>query len=1831
MVPRCFGDRAGVLASGGTWNTTASNWRDSVGVTNQAWSNATGSVDLAVFGDGTTGNVPGSVTVQGPITVNAIRFDAPTGFGGPALFSSTSSDVMTFAGANPSIKVRAFPFDDLAFVTMNVAMAGSNGLTVAFDNANGGTRGTVVFGDGGTNMPNTLTGGITVAGNTTLGVQIVSTIPPSTALPAGFTSHNPLGTNQVTLQTGAELNVIGSSTTLPGLSGRVFDIVSPTTGLPLALANTSRVDYTQTATGANFYLATKNVNGVLGNVVTVASTADLRTLNAVSGTGIQPTTTITGVSSGASIGSIATVGTNVLRVTSTADFVVGQPVSGVGIPAGSVVLAIVDSTHFTLGNQLGGPVNVTVADPNIVLPPVIRLSLPVLQLNPTITVRPTSVATGLPTSRTHVVANSLAGGAASAINFQNKAGATATKASYAVQWNGTFLIGTAGAYSFFSSSDDGSRIYIDGVLVLNNDGGKGATDLSSAPINLATGRHSIRIDYIQSASGAGETLAYSGPDTGDFSGLTPGDKRYARVVMTASGTADLQQAEVNTNGGASTHLQLNNAITVTGDSTISMSPGTGGDFTGVQLGALTINTGRTLSVRALDLIGNPVLANDLGFGKTASFGGASTTVFGDAVGGNGTVTITAGSANTNYVFDPEGNDPFENPYSTANVNFSSAVSDGGRNMNIRLNGAGRFSFSQTGAANLLGQGTSIEVGGITADLDNTAGISLRTVPSSLVLVGSTAAGAFNPIGSALIRLNGGNLVLDSKGATTAGIGPTFNNAVSVQGDGVIQSVVNAAITTLGGDSFLLSSTTSTSGLGTTVTVASTAGLRIGQLVKGVGIAPGTVISSIDSATTFKLSAAATVSATNTLSYGNGIKIESGKTLTLDAIAGGRPAGDPGATLVILGDIVGDNTTTLAFRSTLMNSASLGTVPLPQVGFATATKGTVILKGDNSGFLGNVSVEIGANVRIEDVFALSNKDISVSQNVLTFALDGDGTGGAETFAFNNRFTVNSSSTVAVGRAGTTYAPYFITASNKTMQMDSLTMGTAAGTVFTLSNANGYGVTFLGTTQLSQNAAGFSVTTATASNLVPGLALNGKVTGAFGFSKTGAGTLVLNNLLDQNVVSNRNDFGGVANLANTSGAIGTNTLTTNSTVSLVVGTPITQVGTTVPAGTFVTSIINGNTFTINNLLGAALSGATLQITRAIDIAAGVVAAAKDTDLGDSRNVIILSGANATFRAIGTFSTAHVFTFTSASSIFEVTSGNTLTITSGLNLPVIAGLTQNLTKSNAGALVLTQPLTGWKGVFTVTQGSLVIKNANALSYDPVGATAADPRNTVISEGRGSEVVFDLAGSGTSDIKEPFQITMANNTTRTGLNSRGILRNQSGTNTLTGVLNLSGDATSNDARNVMMVGVDTGSSLTIAGSIRYEVTTRQTGAMNLYLSASGTGVGTLASSLANIAAASNSKEVTSLVKIGTGTWNITKADVFRLNLATTTTNNSTLVTVGDTTGFYAGMTLTGNPNIPVGATVQSIVDRTSFILTSPAIGNGTVTTLYASPASNITSIIIDAGTFGLLGAGSLSVSGTGTVSVNPGATLNLNNSLTTSAADNVTDRLGLRPLSLFGGRLNLIGNAAAASSEQTGTFTFGSGNSVVTVTPNAAQSSTLTMGISTTVARAAGATALFRGTNLGNAAAPNTAVIVGPAAANGLTYIGQLGGTGSTNKSILPWALVDTNVNGSGVSFATANSALSTTTTGVNPLRALSASEMSTALTSLANVALATNAAVPVPITVNSLTLQSGGGVTITSPHILTVESGGILALTGNAGINGGQLSTGGGENSSFTPLVI
>ncbi len=136
-------------------------------------------------------------------------------------------------------------------------------------------------------------------------------------------------------------------------------------------------------------------------------------------------------------------------------------------------------------------------------------------------------------------------------------------------WTGVLNITTGGVYTFQTTSDDGSLLYVDGTQVVNDDGPHGM-QTASGTIDLTAGNHLVTVQYVQAGGGAGIIAQYSGADTGD--------------AMIDLGS---RSGSVSTGGP----LDLPNALNVTADSSVQL-PDSGGP---ASLASLVMG-GQTLHV-----------------------------------------------------------------------------------------------------------------------------------------------------------------------------------------------------------------------------------------------------------------------------------------------------------------------------------------------------------------------------------------------------------------------------------------------------------------------------------------------------------------------------------------------------------------------------------------------------------------------------------------------------------------------------------------------------------------------------------------------------------------------------------------------------------------------------------------------------------------------------------------------------------------------------------------------------------------------------------------------------------------------------------------------------------------------------------------------------------------------------------------------------------------------------------------------------------------------------------------------------------------------------------
>ncbi len=112
-----------------------------------------------------------------------------------------------------------------------------------------------------------------------------------------------------------------------------------------------------------------------------------------------------------------------------------------------------------------------------------------------------------------------------------------TRDGFALRFTGLIHIDRGGRYTFFTRSDDGSRLYIGDELVVNNDGLHGMSEKKGS-IQLSPGFHPITVTYFDNGGGDGLEVSWSG--RGMRKGAIPAEK------LSVSGGETLHDVAIGT-------------------------------------------------------------------------------------------------------------------------------------------------------------------------------------------------------------------------------------------------------------------------------------------------------------------------------------------------------------------------------------------------------------------------------------------------------------------------------------------------------------------------------------------------------------------------------------------------------------------------------------------------------------------------------------------------------------------------------------------------------------------------------------------------------------------------------------------------------------------------------------------------------------------------------------------------------------------------------------------------------------------------------------------------------------------------------------------------------------------------------------------------------------------------------------------------------------------------------------------------------------------------------------------------------------------------------------
>ena len=85
--------------------------------------------------------------------------------------------------------------------------------------------------------------------------------------------------------------------------------------------------------------------------------------------------------------------------------------------------------------------------------------------------------------------------------------------NFAARYTGALVVETAGLYTLYLTSDDGSALFLDGARVIDNDGAH-ATRTREATLYLEAGAHAIEVLYFEKTGMQTLQLEWQGPDSG---------------------------------------------------------------------------------------------------------------------------------------------------------------------------------------------------------------------------------------------------------------------------------------------------------------------------------------------------------------------------------------------------------------------------------------------------------------------------------------------------------------------------------------------------------------------------------------------------------------------------------------------------------------------------------------------------------------------------------------------------------------------------------------------------------------------------------------------------------------------------------------------------------------------------------------------------------------------------------------------------------------------------------------------------------------------------------------------------------------------------------------------------------------------------------------------------------------------------------------------------------------------------------------------------------------------------------------------------------------------
>ena len=136
---------------------------------------------------------------------------------------------------------------------------------------------------------------------------------------------------------------------------------------------------------------------------------------------------------------------------------------------------------------------------------------------------------------------------------------TSKSSDYCIRFTGMIKVDDEGEYTFATSSDDGSALYVGGTKVVDNDGVHGVEE-KSGTITLSAGMHPIVVVYFQGSGGQGLGVSWKAPGAGSLESI-PVDRLYAADASSVTASGHLR-SEARVSGRVIAVARAGDCVTV---------------------------------------------------------------------------------------------------------------------------------------------------------------------------------------------------------------------------------------------------------------------------------------------------------------------------------------------------------------------------------------------------------------------------------------------------------------------------------------------------------------------------------------------------------------------------------------------------------------------------------------------------------------------------------------------------------------------------------------------------------------------------------------------------------------------------------------------------------------------------------------------------------------------------------------------------------------------------------------------------------------------------------------------------------------------------------------------------------------------------------------------------------------------------------------------------------------------------------------------------------------------------------------------------------------------